>query len=207
MSHHARRTIAYFPLIPFPERSMSASSTSTPAAAADLRYPIGRMPRTATLSPEQRTAAIESIALTPERLRAAVRGLSDSQLDTPYRPEGWTVRQLVHHVADSHTQAYARTKFALAENDVTITPYDEAAWAELPDMRKMPVEVSLDLLDALHARWVYVLRQTPAASFARSIQHPENGRMTVDDLLGVYQWHGKHHTAHVTALRDRMGWS
>jgi uncharacterized damage-inducible protein DinB len=183
---------------------MSASSTSAPAS--DLRYPIGRMSRTPNLSPEQRSAAIDTIAAAPAKLREAVRGLSDQQLDTPYRPDGWTVRQVVHHVADSHSQASLRTRFALAENDVTITPYDEAAWAELPDMRKMPVEVSLDLLDALHARWVYLLRHTPAASFARTIQHPENGRMTVDDLLGVYQWHGRHHTAHVTALRDRMGW-
>jgi uncharacterized damage-inducible protein DinB len=183
-------------------------STSTPTAPpADLRYPIGRMQRAPTLSPDQRAAAIDAIAAAPRNLRAAVRNLSDSQLDTPYRPDGWTVRQLVHHVADSHMQAFARTRFALAENDVTITPYNEAAWAELPDMRQMPVDVSLDLLDALHARWVFLLRATPPASFARTIQHPENGRMTVDDLMSVYSWHGRHHTAHVTGLRERMGWS
>jgi uncharacterized damage-inducible protein DinB len=177
-----------------------------PAPSADLSYPIGRMPRTPILSPEARHAAIEAIAETPAKLRKAVAGLTDEQLDTPYRPDGWTVRQLVHHVADSHMHAYARTKFALAETGTTITPYDEARWAELPDMRTMPVAVSLDLLDALHARWVHVLRATSADEFRRTIQHPANGEMTVDDLLGAYQWHGRHHTAHVTGLRQRMGW-
>jgi uncharacterized damage-inducible protein DinB len=182
------------------------TSATTSVPQADLRYPIGRLQRTSTLSPEARRAAIDAIAETPAKLRKAVAGLTDAQLDTPYRPEGWTVRQLVHHVADSHMHAYARTRFALAENDTAITSYDEAAWAELPDMRAMPVEVSLDLLDALHARWVHVLRATRGEDFRRTIRHPENGSMTVDDLLSVYQWHGRHHTAHVTALRERMGW-
>jgi uncharacterized damage-inducible protein DinB len=181
-------------------------TTSANSTASDLRYPIGRMQRTPTLTPEARRAAIDTIAEAPAKLRAAVSGLTVAQLDTPYRPDGWTVRQLVHHVADSHMQAYARTRFALAEQNVTVTPYDEAAWAELPD-RALPVEVSLDLLDALHARWVHVLRATNAEGFRRTIMHPQNGQMTVDDLLGVYQWHGRHHTAHVTALRERMGWT
>jgi uncharacterized damage-inducible protein DinB len=184
----------------------TSASTSAPAPTADLRYPIGRLQRASPLSPEARRAAIDAIAESPARLRKAVAGLTDAQLDTPYRPEGWTVRQLVHHVADSHMHAYARTRYALAERDTTITPYDEALWAELPDMRTMPVQVSLDLLDALHARWVHVLRATRAEDFRRTIQHPENGAMTVDDLLSVYSWHGRHHTAHVTALRERMGW-
>jgi uncharacterized damage-inducible protein DinB len=182
-------------------------TTSPPPPTADLRYPIGRLQRASTLSPEARRTAIEAIAETPAKLRKAVAGLNDAQLDTPYRPDGWTVRQLVHHVADSHMHAYARTRFALAESNVTITPYEEAAWAELPDMRSMPVEVSLDLLDALHARWVHVLRSIKVDDFRRTIQHPENGPMTVDDLLSVYSWHGRHHTAHVTALRERKGWS
>jgi uncharacterized damage-inducible protein DinB len=172
----------------------------------DLRYPIGRPERVSALSADARRKAIDVIAETPAKLRAAVAGLDDGQLDTPYRDGGWTVRQLVHHVADSHMHAFARTRYALAEDDVLITAYDEAAWAELPDMRVMPPAVSLDLLDALHRRWVHTLRATPAESFARTIRHPENGPMTLDSLVNVYSWHGPHHTAHVTALRERMGW-
>lgn len=176
------------------------------STTTDLRYPIGRAQRARSLGAEARRAAIDTIAEAPARLRAAVTGLSDAQLDTPYREGGWTVRQLVHHVADSHMQAFIRTRYALAERDITITPYDEAAWAELPDMRAMPVTTSLALLDALHARWVHLLRATDAGEFSRTIKHPENGEMTVDDLLTVYEWHGRHHTAHVTGLRERMGW-
>ena len=172
----------------------------------DERYPIGRLERASTLTPQARAAAIDAIARTPERLRAAVTGLSEQQLDTPYRDGGWTVRQLVHHVADSHMHAFARTRFALAEDNPPVVAYDEAAWAELPDMRTMPAEVSLTLLDALHQRWVHTLRATPANDFARTIQHPENGPMTLDSLVNTYSWHGAHHTAHVTALRERMGW-
>ena len=173
---------------------------------ADLRYPIGRVERAATLSPEARTSAIDAIAELPARLRTAVDGLTDAQIDTPYREGGWTVRQVVHHLADSHMHAFARTRYALAQDNPAITAYDEAKWAELPDMRTMPVQVSLDLLEALHARWAYTLRATPAASFARTVQHPDNGPMTIDALSNVYSWHGRHHTAHVTALRERMGW-
>ena len=192
---------------PSPSPSQSPSQSSGPPSTADLRYPIGRMQRASTLTPDARRTAIEAIAEAPAKLRKAVAGLNDAQLDTPYRPEGWTVRQLVHHVADSHINAFVRTRFALAEQNVTIVPYDEKAWAELPDMRAMPVDVSLDLLDALHQRWVYLLRAIKADEFRRSIQHPENGPMTVDDLLTVYSWHGKHHVAHITALRERKGWS
>jgi uncharacterized damage-inducible protein DinB len=187
--------------------SASPSPSPSPAPTADLRFPIGPLQRASTLSPEARRTAIDAIAEAPAKLRTAVAGLDDAQLDTPYRPEGWTVRQLVHHVADSHIHAFVRTRFALAEHDVTITPYEEKVWAELPDMRSMPVGVSLDLLDALHARWVHVLRAIEADDFRRTIQHPDNGTMTVDDLLSVYSWHGRHHTAHVTALRERKGWS
>lgn len=180
---------------------------TTPATEPDLRYPIGRLAKKASLSPEERIAAIDAIAATPAALRAAVSGLSDEQLDTPYRPGGWTVRQLVHHVADSHMNAYARLRLALTEHNPTIKPYDEAKWAELDDARAMPVDVSLTLLDALHQRMDTLLRGTGDAEFHRSLTHPDNGPMTVDTLLNIYSWHGKHHTAHVTSLRERMKWT
>jgi uncharacterized damage-inducible protein DinB len=182
---------------------MTAPSTSS---GPDLRYPIGTLDRRSSLSPDERRAAIDAIAATPARLRTAVRGLTDSQLDTPYRPGGWTVRQLVHHVADSHMNAYVRFRLALTEDNPTIKPYDEALWAELPDMRAMSVEVSLDLLDRLHERMVFMLRAMPPAGFSRPLTHPENGPMTIDALLCTYAWHGRHHTAHVSALRERMKW-
>jgi uncharacterized damage-inducible protein DinB len=182
---------------------MTAPPTST---EPDLRYPIGKLERKSSLSSDERRAAIDAIAAAPARLRTAVRDLADSQLDTPYRPGGWTVRQLVHHVADSHMNAYTRFRLALTEENPTIKPYDEAAWADLPDMRAMSVDVSLDLLDRLHERMVFMLRAIPAASFSRPLTHPENGPMTIDALLNVYAWHGRHHTAHVTALRERMKW-
>ena len=182
---------------------MTAPSTSP---GPDLRYPIGKLDRKSSLSSDERRAAIDNIAAAPARLRTAVRDLTDSQLDTPYRPGGWTVRQLVHHVADSHMNAYTRFRLALTEDNPTIKPYDEAAWAELPDMRAMRVDVSLDLLDRLHERMVFMLRAIPATAFARPLTHPENGPMTIDALLNVYAWYGRHHTAHVTALRERMKW-
>ena len=180
--------------------------TPSSETAPDLRYPIGRLPRKSTLTPEERASAIDAIAVAPTNLAAAVNGLNDAQVDTPYRPGGWTVRQLVHHVADSHINAYTRLRFALTENNPTIKPYEEAAWAELPDARLLPVSVSLLLLQALHERWVALLRELPHEAFARTLEHPENGTMTIDSLLTTYSWHGQHHTAHVTALRERMGW-
>jgi uncharacterized damage-inducible protein DinB len=180
--------------------------TTPTTATTDLRYPIGKPERTLSLAPTARNAAIDTMASTPAGLRAAVEGLSDAQLDTPYRPDGWTVRQVVHHVADSHMNAYARFRYALAEDDVMIKAYDEAAWANLHDARTLPVQTSLALLDAMHERLVTLLRATPADAFARTIQHPENGPMSVDSLLAMYSWHGRHHTAHVNGLRDRMGW-
>lgn len=183
---------------------------TTPTATTsgpDLRYPIGKMERKTSLTADERRAAIDAIAAAPAKLRTAVKGLSDSQLDTPYRPGGWTVRQLVHHVADSHMNAYTRVRLALTEENPTIKPYDEAAWAELTDARSLPIGVSLDLLDSMHARLVSLLRATPADSFARALTHPENGPMTLDTLLVIYSWHGRHHTAHVTSLRERMKWS
>lgn len=181
-------------------------TTSTATSEPDLRYPIGRLERKSSLATEERRGFIDAIALTPGSLRTAVRGLTEAQLDTPYRPGGWTVRQLVHHVADSHLNAYTRFRLALTEENPTIKPYDEAAWATLPDS-SMPVDVSLDLLDRLHLRLVHLLRAIPEASFRRQLTHPENGPMTLDALLSVYAWHGRHHTAHVTTLRERMRWS
>lgn len=182
------------------------TTPSPTASGPDLRYPIGRLDRRASLTSEERRAAIDAVAAAPSKLRTAVKGLSDSQLDTPYRPGGWTVRQLVHHVADSHMNAYTRFRLALTEDNPTIKPYAEAQWAELVDARTLPVGVSLALLDAMHERLVHLLRATPAEGFARTLNHPENGPMTMDALLSTYAWHGRHHTAHVSALRERMKW-
>lgn len=173
----------------------------------DLRYPVGPFKRPSSLSAEQRAAAIASIAATPAKLRAAVRGLSDSQLDTPYRPDGWTVRQVAHHVPDSHMNAFTRFKLALTEDTPTIKPYDESAWAKLDDVRTTPIETSLVLLESLHDRWVRLLRSIAPADFARTLNHPENGMMNLDQLLAMYAWHGEHHVAHVANLRTRNGWT
>jgi DinB family protein len=174
---------------------------------SDLRYPIGRFERPASLDDEGRRQAITAIAETPARLRAAVAGLTPEQLDTPYRPGGWTVRQVVHHLPDSHLNAYVRCKLALTEETPTIKPYLEDRWAELVDSRLTPVAVSLALLDALHERWVVLLRSLAAADFARTFRHPEHGSTPdLDWLVALYAWHGRHHVAHVTGLRERMGW-
>jgi len=172
----------------------------------DLRYPIGPFTPPTNVTPDQRRAFIETIARTPALLRAAVEGLDEDQLDTPYRPGGWTVRQVVHHVPDSHLNAYMRLKLALTETAPTIRPYNEAAWALLADSGVVPVEVSLVLLESLHRRWVGLLRSLKDDDFASEYVHPESGRHTVDHLLGLYAWHGPHHVAHITALRGRMGW-
>jgi hypothetical protein len=171
----------------------------------DLQYPVGRHTHVKTLTPEQRAERIMQIADAPGHLRRAVAGLDERQLETPYRPEGWTVRQVVHHVPDSHLNAYVRCKLALTEEHPTIKPYDQALWARTPDARA-PVEVSLALLAALHERWVLLLRGLGPADFARTLNHPEVGRMTLDGVLAMYAWHGRHHTAHITGLRERMGW-
>ena len=173
----------------------------------DLRFPIGRFQRPASLSPQQRRDAIDSVAAAPARLRAAVAGLNDAQFDTPYRPDGWTVRQVVHHVPDSHANAVIRFKLALTEDVPTIKPYDEAAWAKLEDARTTPIEVSLGLVDGLHDRWVRILNAMSPADFARELRHPENGPMTLDQMLALYEWHGRHHVAHITSLRERNGWT
>ena len=172
----------------------------------DLRYPIGPFKRPASLSADERRAAIDDIAAAPAKLRAAVRGLSESQLETPYRPDGWTVRQVVHHVPESHLNAYTRFKLALTEDTPTIKPYDEDAWAKTADVRSTPIEISLVLLESLHDRWVRLLESVSVAEFDRTLNHPENGVMSLHQMLAMYQWHGKHHVAHVTALRERNGW-
>ena len=176
------------------------------APEQDLRYPIGRSDMRSPLAPGERAQRIDAIAATPSQLRLAVAGLSDEQLDTPYRPGGWTVRQTVHHVADSHMNAFVRFRLGLTEENPTIKPYDEKAWAELADMR-LPIEVSLKLLEGLHERWVHMLRALHSDTFERKIFHPENGPMTLDAMLSLYAWHGQHHTAHITTLRQRQGWS
>lgn len=173
---------------------------------ADLRYPIGPFAAPGAFSVADRGAATRTLAELPARLRLACAGLTDTQLDTPYRPGGWTVRQVVHHTADSHLNAYLRTKFALSDDIPTIRPYPEAIWAEMADGKSAPVSMSLDLLDALHGRWVMLLRSLTPDQFARTLHHPERGAMSIDDVLAMYSWHSRHHTAHITALRDREGW-
>jgi uncharacterized damage-inducible protein DinB len=163
----------------------------------DLRFPIGRFALPGTLTDSDRAAAMIAIESTPANVRAAIAHLSDAQLDTPYRPVGWTLRQVVHHLPDSHLNAYVRFKLALTEDVPPVKPYREAAWAALPDSRTTPVETSLRMLDALHERWLHVLRAMSPGDFARKVNHPENGEMSLDTLLALYAWHGAHHTAHL----------
>jgi uncharacterized damage-inducible protein DinB len=172
----------------------------------DLRYPVGRFTAEADVTPEKRRGWIRQIAETPATLRAAVANLSDGQFDTPYRPGGWTVRQVLHHVPDSHMHAYCRYKLALTEDNPTIKPYDEAEWAKVADTARTPPDVSLSLLDALHTRWVILLESMAGSDFARPLQHPERGPITLDWMLQLYAWHGRHHAAHITELRRREGW-
>jgi uncharacterized damage-inducible protein DinB len=170
-----------------------------------LRYPIGHFAAPAASVPGIRASHIETLRRLPERLRAAVSGLNDAQLDTPYREGGWTVRQVVHHLADSHAMCYTRFKLALTEDWPTIKPYDEAAWAKLADS-ELPVEVSLGMIAALHARWVALLESMPDADFQKGFNHPERGRQNLATTVAMYDWHSRHHTAHITSLRARMGW-
>jgi uncharacterized damage-inducible protein DinB len=172
----------------------------------DPRYPIGKFEMPKEVTPARRQQAIGEIAATPVKLRAAVKGLNDAQLDTPYREGGWSVRQVVHHVPDSHLNAYIRLKLALTEEKPTIKPYNETAWAELADSKTMPIEVSQTLLDSVHTRWDRLWRSLKPEHFARVFVHPEHGERTVDWLLFLYEWHGKHHTAHITELRKQKGW-
>jgi hypothetical protein len=172
----------------------------------DLRYPVGKFVADSVVTPEKRTGWIRQIAEAPGAIRRAVEGLSEPQLDTPYRPGGWTVRQVLHHVPDSHMNAYCRCKFALTEDNPAIKAYDEGAWATVADTARTPPGVSLALLDALHERWVILLESLEPGDFARKLQHPEKGSITLDWMLQLYAWHGRHHAAHITELRKREGW-
>ena len=180
--------------------------TSHAAQLALLRYPIGRARRAESFTAQERTAAIEGIRQLPQKLRSAVAPLSEEQLETPYRPGGWTVRQLVHHVADSHMNAYVRVRLGLTEDWPTIIPYQEERWAELEDAHTADVSTSLDLLQALHARWAQLFASLDEQEWKRGYLHPESGRETLEQVVMVYDWHGRHHTAHVTQLSARMGW-
>jgi hypothetical protein len=177
-----------------------------PEAKMDLRYPIGPFEFPGTLSDGQRQSLIDQIASAPAQMRKAVEGLSEEQVDTPYRPDGWTVRQVVHHVPESHLNSYIRFKLAITEDEPTIKPYFEDRWAKLEDANEAPIELSLDLLDALHGRWVWFLRSLKGTDFGRTFRHPELGIVSLDKNIALYAWHGRHHIAHITSLRERMGW-
>lgn len=168
------------------------------APDASLRYPIGRFEHTGSVTRADRDAWVDDIAALPGAFRSALADVPAEALDTPYRPGGWTLRQVIHHVPDSHLNAFIRFKWALTEDEPTIKPYDEKAWATLPDVEATPVRTSLDMLDALHARWALLLRRLGEADWARTLQHPESGRQRLDVLAGHYAWHGRHHLAHVT---------
>ncbi len=172
----------------------------------DLSYPIGRFQKEPNLTDRRRRELIDGIAALPGRMRLAVRNLSAEQLETPYRPEGWTVRQVVHHVADSHLNAYVRFKLALTEHEPLIKPYNQKLWAELNDSLTGPVDPSLSLLQSLHERWTLLLHSLSAKDFLKTFQHPESGILTLDTQIGLYDWHGRHHVAHISSLRARMGW-
>jgi hypothetical protein len=172
----------------------------------DLRYPIGEYAPLTGSSAAQRNALIDNLAALPQQLRAAVQDLNETQLETPYRPDGWTVRQVVHHVADSHLNSYIRFRWALTEEEPLIKVYDEKAWATLPDASSAAPDVSLALLATLHARWVWLLRALTPEQFQRTLRHPEAGLLKLETMLGLYDWHGRHHLAHITGLRQRQGW-
>jgi hypothetical protein len=172
----------------------------------DPRYPIGKYIPPQDVTPAMRQQAISTIAEAPAKLRGSVKGLNDAQLNTPYRDGGWTLRQVAHHVPDSHMNAYVRFRLALTEQEPTIKPYEEARWAELEDAKSAPVDVSLSLLDCLHERWVRMLRSLKPDDFARTFRHPDHGVRSLDWLLFLYAWHGQHHTAHITELRKQKGW-
>lgn len=173
---------------------------------SDLRYPVGRFTYDGPLTEKQKQIFLDEIAQAPAKLRAAIKDLSAHQLDTPYRPGGWTVRQVVHHVPDSHLNSYVRFKLALTEDEPTIKPYAEDRWAELGDTKTTPVEVSLTMLDSLHDRWVRLLQSLTPEEWKRTFRHPDLGAMTLEKTLALYAWHGRHHVTHITSLRDRNGW-
>ena len=175
-------------------------------AEADLRYPIGKFQRPQEISADLLNSWIDEIEALPPKLSRSLEGLSEEQLDTPYRPGGWTVRQIAHHLPDSHINSYTRYRLALTEDAPLIKPYSEAAWAELPDAKKAPVRPSIELLECLHKRWTMLLRSMSPEQFTRTFEHPENGTVRLDTSTGLYAWHGRHHLAHIEALRQRENW-
>ena len=178
---------------------------TTPEISEDLRFPIGKFDKS-SIGPERRAEFIQTITDLPKKINEAVKGLSDEQIDTPYRPGGWSVKQTIHHIADSHMNSYCRFKLALTEDETpTIRPYYEDRWAELPDSR-LPIDSSLAIIDGIHRRWAAMLNAMSDSDFDKRFNHPESGEWTLDGALALYAWHSLHHTAHVTTLRDRQGW-
>jgi uncharacterized damage-inducible protein DinB len=173
---------------------------------SDPRYPIGKFSVSGPLTEEQRQQCLTDIDQAPDRLRTSLHGLSNQQLNTPYRDGGWTLRQVAHHIADSHMNSYIRFKLALTEDEPTVKTYMENLWAELPEAKHAPIDVSLALLDSLHQRWMLMLREFTEAEWKRTFRHPEMGPMTLEKTLALYAWHGRHHVAHITSLRKQMGW-
>ena len=173
----------------------------------DLRYPIGQYVAPDPVTANDRKGWCDRFAAAPSELRSAVKGLSDKQLDTSYRPGGWSARQVVHHIPDSHTNGYVRFRLALTEDSPTIKPYNEAAWAELPEGKDGPVEPSLTLLEALHRRWMLLLEAMRESDWTRTLHHPEVGKVRLDECFGSYAWHCEHHVAHITRLRQRESWT
>jgi uncharacterized damage-inducible protein DinB len=180
-------------------------TTTATAVTDDLRFPIGNFEKISEITPEKRAELIRIIRDLPEKLAAAVEALSDAQLETPYRPDGWTIRQTVHHVADSHINSLCRFKLALTEDNPTIRPYYEDRWANLADNR-LPIGASLKIIDGVHQRWTALLESLNEEDFNKTLIHPDSGEWTVAQFLALYAWHGLHHTAHITALRERHGW-
>ncbi len=173
---------------------------------SDLSYPIGKFQWTGASSEADRRKYIAQIEETPAKLRAAVEGLTDAQLDTPYRDGGWTVRQVVHHLPDSHMNAYVRFKLAVTESEPTVKTYEQEPWAELADAKSAPIEPSLAMLESLHQRFVMFLKSLTAADYGRKLKHPELGKVDLDRYLAMYAWHGRHHVAHISSLRERRRW-
>ena len=191
------------PAGPLRETCAHYNARMTPLSNTDPRFPTGKFTFDPDVTPDKRRRAIESIRETPAKLRAAARGLTDAQLDTPYRDGGWTARQVIHHVPESHVNAFIRFKLALTEDNPTIKPYDEDAWVKLPDVARTPIESSLAFVEALHARWVALLDVMTDADFRRRLIHPERGGITLDTLLQIYAWHGPHHISHVQLVTKR----
>ncbi len=172
----------------------------------DLRYPVGKFQPLESITDQERAGCIRDITSAPSILRSTVTGMSDAQLGTQYRPDGWTVRQVVHHLADSHLNAYIRFKLALTENEPAVKSYNERLWAELVDARSAEIEPSLGLLESLHVRWIVLLNAMKPDDFNKTLVHPQSGLMKLHRLLQLYAWHGRHHTAQITTLKARMNW-